>query len=54
MHVLQSFTHLLHNRSRLFLRQLSFLLHLLQTAVGKSLNYQIQIFLIVEVPEERS
>lgn len=52
MHMLESLAYLFHNGCCFPLRKFSLLLDLLQTAIRKGFNNQIQIFLVVEIAEE--
>lgn len=52
VHILESLANLLHDGCCFPLGKLSLLLDLLQTAIRKGFNNQIQIFLIVEIAEE--
>lgn len=51
MHVLETHTDLLDYSCGLFFRQFFLFFDLLETAIGKGFNYQVQVFLIVEVSE---
>lgn len=54
VHVFKPVTDLLDDGSCLLLWQFPLLLDLLQTAVGQRLNDEIEVFLVVEVPEQSS
>ena len=54
MHVLETHTDLLDYSCCFLLRQFFLFFDLLETAIGKCFNDQVQVFLIMEVSEEGS
>ena len=54
VHVLEPVADLLDDGGCFLLGQLPLLLDLLQTAIGQGLNDEVQVFLVVEIAEERS